>query len=99
MEHMYKKKFHTFSLAQKKNKKQKRCSAALAGVVVLPDIAVTCCEVQRVASHRNNVATSNMLVQRHKNVASCSALSANVATTLRAATLPTIATALRGAIV
>jgi hypothetical protein len=55
-------------------------------------------EVQRVAGHRSNVATSSALLQqRRKNAASYSALMANAATTLRAVTLPAIAAALRGA--
>jgi hypothetical protein len=52
-------------------------------------------EVQCVASHRSNVATSSALLQQcRKNATSCSALTANAAITLRAATFPTIATAL-----
>jgi hypothetical protein len=56
------------------------------------------CDIQRVAGHRSNVATSNALLQqRRKNAASCNVLSANAATMLRAATLPAIVAALQGA--
>jgi len=113
--------FLSSSCQVKKNKKQKRCSAALVGVVALSDITATFRGLARYRTSQQHAARSSALSaiaatprgparcwpsqqrcdvqQRRKNAASCSALTANAATTLRAATLPAIVAALRGAAV
>jgi hypothetical protein len=60
---------HSFSLFKLSGKKKKNRNCSAIGhhsnaprPSALPDIAVTCCEVQRAAGHRSNVARSSALL-------------------------------------